>query len=157
MGGGGAYFVGCLEKFNDFFYIDTFQIVISIYKRIVRIFFRKIYGHEINGINQGSYLKYRFITMNIGIFPCGLINQVVSYDGPMMMTVFTTVSKHELIWFAKRVYIRSNTSDCLYIMPYNVNHSWSPIPVLSRLWRILYVAPSLLLMTKTDCHAIHHN
>ena len=54
---GGAYFVGCLKKIQRFFYIDTFQIVISIYKRIVMIFFRKIYGREINGINQGSYLK----------------------------------------------------------------------------------------------------
>ena len=54
---GGAYFVGCLKKIQRFFCIDTFQIVISIYKRIVRIFFRKIYGREINGINQGSYLN----------------------------------------------------------------------------------------------------
>ena len=55
---GGAYFVDCLKKIQRFFSIDTFQIVISIYKRIVRNFFRKIYGREINGINQGSYLKY---------------------------------------------------------------------------------------------------
>ena len=54
---GGAYFVGCLKKIQRFFYKDTFQIVISIYKCIVRIFFRKIYGRKINGINQGSYLK----------------------------------------------------------------------------------------------------
>ena len=53
---GGAYFVDCLKKIQRFFSIDTFQIVISIYKRIVRIFFRKIYGREINGINQGSYI-----------------------------------------------------------------------------------------------------
>ena len=38
---GGAYFVGCLKKIQRFFYIDTFQIVISIYKRIVRIFLGK--------------------------------------------------------------------------------------------------------------------
>ena len=56
---GGAYFVGCLKIIQRFFCIDTFQIVISIYKRIARIFFRKIYGREINGINQGSYLKSR--------------------------------------------------------------------------------------------------
>ena len=56
---GGAYFVDCLKKIQRFFSIDTFQIVISIYKRIVRIFFRKIYGREINGINQGSYLNKR--------------------------------------------------------------------------------------------------
>ena len=41
MGGGGVYFVGCLKKIQRFFYIDTFQIVISIYKRIVRIFLGK--------------------------------------------------------------------------------------------------------------------
>ena len=63
---GGAYFVGCLKKFKRFFYIDTFQIVISIYKRIVRIFFRKIYGREINGINQGSYLNRRISPIHTG-------------------------------------------------------------------------------------------
>ena len=61
---------GCLLCWllQRFFYIDTFQIVISIYKRIVRIFFRKIYGREINGINQGSYLKQHvMVCFNVGI------------------------------------------------------------------------------------------
>ena len=54
---GGAYFAGCINKIQRFLYIDTFQILISIYKRIVWVFLRKIYGREINGINQGNYLN----------------------------------------------------------------------------------------------------
>ena len=64
--------------------------------------------------------------MKIGIFPCGLISLVASYYDDN----FTTVCINELIWFEKRVYIRSNTSDCLYIMPQNVNHSCSLIDAL---------------------------
>ena len=59
---GGACFVGCLKKIQRFFYKDTFQIVISIYKCIVRIFFRKIYGRKINGINQGVTLSEKLTT-----------------------------------------------------------------------------------------------
>ena len=57
---GGCLLCWLLKKIQRFFYIDTFQIVISIYKRIVRIFFRKICGRELNGIDQGSYLKGKY-------------------------------------------------------------------------------------------------
>ena len=51
------YFNGRLKKIQRFFCKETVHIITSWYSSVVKKKLEKIYGREINGINQGSYLK----------------------------------------------------------------------------------------------------